>query len=93
MATLGNSDKQQTAVDWVFHKLLDIETGELGKIEIKMGFDEFKELFMNGNEMHKHQVVDAIVNTQKEYIIQAECYPPQFVLDKAFDYYEENFKF
>lgn len=83
--------KQQTAVEWVYRKLLGIETGENGKVEIKMSFDEFKDLFMNGEEMHKHQIVDAIVHTQKEYIIQADCYPPVFVLDKAFNYYEEKF--
>jgi hypothetical protein len=86
------TEKKETAVNWIYDKLLTIETGENGKIEIKMGFDEFKELFVNANEMHKYQVVDAIVETQREHVIQAECYPPQFVLDKAFDYYEENFK-
>ncbi len=43
-------------------------------------------------EMEKQQIIDAIVDTQKEYIIQASCYPPQFILDKAFNYYKETFK-
>ena len=43
-------------------------------------------------EMEKQQIIDAIVDTQKEYIIQASCYPPQFILDKAINYYKETFK-
>ena len=37
------------------------------------------------------QIIDSIIDTQKEHIVQAECYPPRFIVLKALNYYDENF--
>jgi hypothetical protein len=74
---------KQTAVEWLVQEMinngLDYPISEMSKI------------LEQAKEMEKEQIIDAIVDTQKEYIIQASCYPPQFILDKAFNYYEERF--
>jgi hypothetical protein len=74
---------KQTAVEWLVQEMinngLDYPISEMSKI------------LEQAKEMEKQQIIDAVVDTQKEYIIQASCYPPQFILDKAFNYYEERF--
>jgi hypothetical protein len=81
--------KKQTAVEWFIEQLT--------KNPLPQSKDEFidgdlVDIINKAKEMEKQQIIDAIVNTQKEYIIQASCYPPQFILDKAFNYYKETFK-
>lgn len=43
-------------------------------------------------EMEKQQIIDAILFSEKEHIVQSDCYPPQFIVDKAEYYYNETFK-
>lgn len=43
-------------------------------------------------QVEKEQIIDAYIHAQKEHIIAHDCYPPQFVVDKAANYYNETFK-
>ena len=70
----------QTAVEWFYEEIWK-----------QFGFSCSSNILDKAKEMEKQQIIDAVVDTQKEYIIQASCYPPQFILDKAFNYYEERF--
>jgi hypothetical protein len=79
---------KQTAIEWFIEKLI--------KNPLPQSKDEFidgdlVDIINKAKEMEKQHIIDAVVDTQKEYIIQASCYPPQFILDKAFNYYEERF--
>lgn len=47
-------DKIETAVDWLYIKLLDIQTGVNG-IEINIGIDEFKKIFDYAKEIENEQ--------------------------------------
>ena len=43
-------------------------------------------------EMEKQQIIDAYINCKREYVISIDCYPPQFVLNEATEYYTQTFK-
>ena len=78
--------KKQTAVEKLELMLLGMVSFDSEELRLK-----YKKAFEKSKEMEKQQIIDAIVDTQKEYIIQASCYPTQFILDKAFNYYKERF--
>jgi hypothetical protein len=40
-------------------------------------------------EEEKQMILDVYCQAKKEHIAQAECYPPQFVLNEAKSYYNE----
>jgi len=42
-------------------------------------------------EKEKEQIVDAITESEKEHYVNAEVYPPQFVVDKANTYYNQTY--
>jgi hypothetical protein len=79
-------EKKRTAVEKLELMLLGMVSFDSEELRLK-----YKKAFEKSKEMEKEQIIDAIVDTQKEYIIQASCYPPQFILDKAFNYYKERF--
>ncbi len=41
--------------------------------------------------IEKQQLIEAYVAAQKEYIVLRDCYPPQFVVRAAENYYKETF--
>lgn len=47
--------KIETAVDWLYIKLLDIQTGGVNGIEINIGIDEFKKIFDYAKEIENEQ--------------------------------------
>jgi len=67
-----------TAVE--FLEMMQIKNGSLSKTDFKIA-----------KEMEKGQIIDAIIISEKEHIIQGNVYPPQFVVDKAKKYYNETF--
>lgn len=53
---------------------------------------ELNEAVKEAKEMHKQEIIDSIIDSEKEHIIQSvECYPPQFVVRKAEQYYNEEY--
>jgi len=62
---------RQTAVEWLSSQLF-------GAKRINIG-----EAIEQAKEMEKEQIIDAIIISEKEHIIQGNVYPPQFVVDKA----------
>ena len=74
---------KQTAVEWLHEKLAQSSQEELVG-NINLWFEQAK-------EMEKEQIIDAIIISEKEHIIQGNVYPPQFVVDKAKKYYNETF--
>lgn len=83
-ATMSNN--KQSSVEKMFQEMLGIQ-----QEGIKLTFDENLDLLHKYKAMHKEEIVNTIVDCEKEHIIQAECYPPQFVLTKAEHYYNETF--
>lgn len=43
-------------------------------------------------EMEKQQIIDTYIECKKEYIVRMDCYPPQFIVDEAKQYYNQRFK-
>lgn len=70
---------KQTAVEWLVEQLQQNKFITESQIYI-------------AKEMEKEQILDAIIISEKEHIIQGNVYPPQFVVDKAKKYYNETFK-
>jgi hypothetical protein len=71
---------KQTAVEWLAGQLpLGVKGSILDKIE-------------QAKEMEKQQIIDAYIECKKEYIVKMDCYPPQFVVDEAKQYYNQRFK-
>ena len=54
--------------------------------------EEFASICSKAKEMEKQQIIEAILFSEKEHIVQSDCYPPQFIVDKAEYYYNETFK-
>ena len=54
---------------------------------------ELNEAVKEAKEMEKQQIMDAIIDSEKEHIIQAvECYPTGFVIKKAEQYYNKEYR-
>lgn len=51
-----------------------------------------KEILSKAKEMEKQQIIDAYIDIKKEYINRMDCYPPQFIVDEAKQYYNQRFK-
>jgi len=76
------SNNKQTAVEWLVEKLQWTHPD----------FDAFNEYILKAKEMEKQQIMDAIIDSEKEHIIQAvECYPTGFVIKKAEQYYNKEY--
>lgn len=43
-------------------------------------------------EMEKQQIIEAYIECKRQYVLQGNCYPPQFVVKEAEQYYNETFK-
>ena len=79
-------EKKQSSIEWlglelniIFHNL----TPELWEqVEVK---------FQQAKAMHNEEIMDAIIESEKEHYSNAEVYPPEFVLRKAEYYYNETF--
>ena len=72
-----------TAVEWLVEDLgayLPISI-----TSVKLSIEQAKEI-------EKQQIMDAYIECKKEYIVKMDCYPPQFVVDEAEQYYNEQFK-
>ena len=86
------SNNKQSSVDWYIIERHNIEIqsrlGEISPIEYDAKLIKIEE---QAKAMHKEEIVNTIVDCEKEHIIQAECYPPQFVLTKAEHYYNITF--
>jgi hypothetical protein len=77
---------KQTAVEW----LVDyIENQNKYGYEFHPKYAEH--IVQQAKEMEKEQIINAIIISEKEHIIQGNVYPPKFVVDKAKKYYNETF--
>ena len=74
-------DMTQSAVEW-----LEIELKKKG-----FDFPYVTLKIKQAKEIEKQQIIDAIIISEKEHIIQGNVYPPQFVVDKAEQYYNETY--
>jgi len=71
-----------TAVEW-----LEIELK-------KKGFD-FPYVTLKieqAKEMGKQQIIDSYIECKRQYIVEESCFPPQFVVKEAEQYYNNKFK-
>jgi hypothetical protein len=70
---------KQTAVEWLLETML------------KPLSQWPEDIRKQAKEMEKEQIIDAIIISEKEHIIQGNVYPPQFVVDKAERYYKQKY--
>jgi hypothetical protein len=75
---------KQTAVEWLVE--------EINYHKAWANPEQLEPLIEQAKEMEKEQIKDAIIISEKEHIIQGNVYPPQFVVDKAEQYYKKTFK-
>lgn len=68
---------EQTAVEWLCEQY-----------HLKQDI----EIVEQAKEMEKQQIENAYIECKREYIIRMDCYPPQFVVDEAKQYYNKTFK-
>ena len=50
------------------------------------------DMFKQAKEMEKQQIIDSYIECKRQYIIKESCFPPQFVVKEAEQYYNETFK-
>ena len=74
-----------TAVEWLYKNLLDNPMSNEDVIYNINVLEQAKEMF-------EQQIIDAYIECKKEYIVKMDCYPPQFVVDEAKQYYNQRFK-
>jgi hypothetical protein len=94
LKTLKTNNMKQTAVEWLVTELKKYDSAGLkdqSNYVIEMPTHILTELEEQAKEMEKEQIINAIIISEKEHIIQGNVYPPQFVVDKAKKYYNETF--
>jgi adenylate kinase len=87
------NNKQQTAVEWYRIKISSL-TSDLFKE--KISGEQFrnleKEAYEQAKEMEKEIIIDAIITCEKEHYVHSKVYPPQFVINKAEQYYNNKYE-
>jgi hypothetical protein len=73
-----------TAVEWLYKNLLDNPMSNEDVIYNINVLEQAKEMF-------EQQIIDTYIHIKKEYIGGMDCYPPQFVVDEAKQYYNETY--
>jgi hypothetical protein len=74
-----------TAVEWLYKNLLE---NPISNQDI-----EYNEaVFHNAKEMGKQQIIDSYIECKRQYIVEESCFPPQFVVKEAEQYYNNKFK-
>lgn len=49
-------------------------------------------IIQQANEIFEQQIIEAYIECKRQYVLQENCYPPQFVVKEAEQYYNEQFK-
>jgi len=71
-----------TAVEWL--------TEQFGTFEFM--YCDRSRIIKIAKEMEKEQIIDSYIECKRQYVIQESCFPPQFVIKEAEQYYNETFK-
>lgn len=79
--TKNLNQNKMTAVEWLERELI----GE-------NGINVLKDVFEQAKEIEKQQIIEAYIECKRQYVLQGNCYPPQFVVKEAEQYYNETFK-
>lgn len=74
-----------TAVDFYRKELMALVSTD------KTQFKTESEIFEKAKEMEKQQIIDSYIECKRQYIIKESCFPPQFVVKEAEQYYNETF--
>ena len=77
-------EKKQSSVEWLVEQFKKDLNLRLRGFNIDKALEQAK-------AMHKEEIMDAIIESEKEDYSNAEVYPPEFVLRKAEQYYNETF--
>jgi len=87
------NNKQQTAVEWLAKQMeilhYDYWAEHISKDEKNQRLKQLKE---QAKEMEKKIMIDAIIICEKEHYVHSTVYPPQFVIDKAEQYYNNKYE-
>lgn len=79
------NNNQQTAVEWLIEQL---HRKYGGTDFFWTNMDEIEQ----AKQMEKEIIIDAIITCEKEHYVHSKVYPPQFVIDKAEQYYNNKYE-
>lgn len=86
---------KQTAVEQFIEQLEkqgeSWENMSIGRIQISIKVEDYLNLINQAKEMEKEQIIDAYIECKRQYVIQESCFPQQFVVKEAEQYYNETF--
>jgi hypothetical protein len=74
---------EQTAVEWYAEQMQSKE---------QFTQEEFNNITNQAKEMEKQQIIDSYIECKRQYIVEESCFPPQFVVKEAEQYYNNKFK-
>lgn len=81
---------EKTAVEWLVEELEIIEnyyhSDSTDYVDSKKNVIELAEI------MEKQQIVDSYIECKRQYIVEESCFPPQFVVKEAEQYYNKTYK-
>jgi len=82
------SMKQETAIEWMFDKLL--EEGPSGELRWHLKYDIFK-IFEQAKEMEKKQIIDAFDDGKSDGYKTAREWDEMVIFSNAEQYYNETY--
>jgi len=77
-------EMKQTAVEWLGENMGFLIPSDKELLAIQ--------IINQAKEMEKQQIIDSYIECKRQYIIQESCFPPQFVVKEAEQYYNKRFK-
>jgi len=80
--------KQETAIEWMFDKLL--EEGPSGELRWHLKYDIFK-IFEQAKEMEKKQIIDAFDDGKSDGYKTAREWDEMVIFSNAEQYYNETY--
>jgi hypothetical protein len=78
---------KKTAVEWLIIGLENLNLIKEGDIENEL----FRQIELEAKEMEKQQIMDPYIECKRQYIVQESCFPPQFVVKEAEQYYNKTY--
>jgi hypothetical protein len=77
---------KQTAIEWLEENLkMILPQSQFNDVIIQNIIEQAKEI-------EKQQIIDTWTDCKREYTVRMDCYPPQYIVNEANQYYEKQFK-
>ena len=91
MKPLNQNNMKQTAMQELISEMEQLRNLKQLMPSIT-AIEQCIELALAKLEMEKQQIIDSYIECKRQYIIKESCFPPQFVVKEAEQYYNETFK-